>query len=79
MTCVRSVKRLVTSVWTQLRELPYLLHSPRVGGAKHLVRDEVAYGGVVTGENHVAELSGVDCRSCRTTTVISHRPLCVGA
>jgi hypothetical protein len=79
MTCVRSVKRVVTSVRAQLRELFYLPRNPRVGGAKHPVRDEVVYGGLITGENYAAKLSGVDCRSCRTITVIRHRPLCVGA
>ena len=79
MTCVRSVKRLVTLVWPLLRELFYLLRNPRVSGAKYPVLDEVVYGGLITGENYAAKLCSVDCRSCRTITVISHRPLCVGA
>lgn len=79
MTCVRSFKRLVTSVRAQLRELFYLLRNPRVGGVKHPVRDDVIYGNLLTGENHAAKLSGIDCQPCRTITVIKHRPLCVGA
>jgi len=79
MTCVRLVKRLVTSVWTQLPELPSLLRNPRVRGAKRLMRSEVTYGGLVTGQNRAAELSDVDCRPCRITTVISPAPFCVGA
>ena len=79
MACVRSVKRLVTLVWTRLQALPYLLRNPRVDGARHIMQCEVTYGGFVTGKNRVTVLSSVDSRSCRATTVINYGSFCVEA